>query len=181
MGIVSDDDFDLEQDRLGTKSKQTAEVKVIEKGRGNGNVEVPNPLRNIIGETAITDGRQEAVELGKMFGVSPSSVSAYSAGATSTASYDERPNRDVISKTKQKISLRARNKLMRALKHITEDKLAVSKASELAGITKDLSAVVKNMEDNSPVQSNSNTGPTFVFYSPQFRKEEHFDIVPSKE
>ncbi len=180
MGIVSDSDFDLESDRLTPKSK-TAEIVEIEKGRGKGNVEVPNPLRNIIGETAITEGRKDAIELAKQFGISPSSVSAYTQGATSTSSYEERPNREVIGKTKEKISLRAKSKLMKAMRYITDEKLEGTNAKDLAGVAKDMSAIVKNMEDNDKSPKNQTNGPTFVFYSPQFKKEEHFDVVAAKE
>jgi hypothetical protein len=190
MGIVSDKEFDSELGRLGPKSDSTkseelkgeivGEIKDVTRGRGQGNIGVPNGLRNIIGETSITDGRREAVELASIFGISPSSASAYAQGATSTSSYSDRPNGPVINKARERISKSARNKLMMALRHITEDKLEGTKARELAGIAKDMSAVVKNMEEDGPKVPTSN-GPTFVFYSPQFRKEEHFEVIHAKE
>lgn len=184
MGIVSDSDFDLESEKLGQrKSEQKAEIVDSPiKGRGEGNIEVPNGLRNIIGETAITDGRTEALDLAKRFGISPSSVSAYTNGSTSTSSYEDRKNEDVILKTKDKISKRARMKLMAALRHITDEKLGEAKVGEIASVARHMSAVVKDLEPDIPSNGNpGNNAPTFVFYSPQFRKEEHFDIVPSKE
>src|SRR5690242_4858309 len=48
------------------------------KGRKEGDNNVPESLRNLIGITAQTEGRKEAIALAKMFGVSPSSTSAYS-------------------------------------------------------------------------------------------------------
>jgi hypothetical protein len=192
MGIVSDKDFDSElskvsdspikreESKSGIASTITAEIVDVTRGRPIGSVEVPNTLRKVIGETSITDGRQQAVDLAKQFGISPSSVSAYGVGATSTASYDETPNAGIINKTKDRISKRARNKLMLALKHITEDKLGETKARDLAGIAKDMSAVVKNMEPDSAKAPTSN-GPTFVFYSPQLHKEEHYETVYAKE
>lgn len=185
MGIVSDSDFELEDNRLSPKPKSNpnpnAQVIDLERGRGIGNVEVPNALRNIIGDTAITDGRQDAVALANNFGISPSSASAYAQGATSTASYHERPNTEVLNKTRTKITKIAHSKLIKSLRAITEDKLESAKARDLAGIAKDMSAVVRNMEPEKETNTNTNNGPTFVFYSPQFKKEEHFDVVPSKE
>jgi hypothetical protein len=189
MGIVSDIEFDKELTKVNPEKPRevsnsvpvTGEVvDMPAKGRGVGNVEVPDSLRKVIGETAITEGRDQAVELARQFGISPSSASAYNVGATSTASYDERPNQSNIIKAKEKISKRARGKLMSALRHITDEKLGGSNAKELAGIAKDMSVVFKNMEPEGP-KTPANTGPTFVFYSPQFRKEEHYDVVTAKE
>ena len=192
MGIVSEKDFVQEKSKLvpdtsPSDSNQTnnpSEVEIVElpsKGRGLGNVEVPDSLRRVIGETHITDGRQEAVDFAKRFGISPSSASAYGVGANSTTTYDERPNQETITKSKDRISKVARGKLMQALRHITSDKLGETKARELAGIARDMSAVVKNMEDEGPKVPGGNGGPTFVFYSPQFHKEEHYETVLAKE
>lgn len=189
MGIVSDSDFDSELSRVDSNQKPreeskpviSAEIVDVTRGRPIGSVEVPNSLRKVIGETNVVNGRQEAVDLARNFGISPSSVSAYSVGATSTASYDEQPNNSHIIEVKEKISKRARNKLMLALKHITDDKLGTTKARDLAGIAKDMSAVVKNMEPEQSKTPTGNGGPTFVFYSPQFHKEEHYETVYAKE
>ena len=196
MGIVSDKDFDSESERLKSSLTRREESKSIpslsnnnkavivdvHKGRGNGNVEVPDSLRNVIGQTSVDYGRQEALELASGFGISPSSVSAYANGANSTASYDDRPNASVIQSAKDRISKKARAKLLLALNALTPDKVRSAKARDLAGIAKDMSAVVRSMEED--VTKNPlgvNTGPTFVFYSPTFRKEEVFEVVHAKE
>lgn len=189
MGIVSDEDFQKEREKCVPKEvirpsipTRAEIVDAPAKGRGEGNVNVPDSLRNVIGQTAITDGRQDAVELAKRFGISPSSASAYANGSTSTASYDDRPNSKVIDGTKLRIQRRARAKLMLALKGITPEKLEQAKARDLAGIAKDMSAVIQQMEPESDKnKGNTNTGPTFIFYSPQQRKEESFDIVYPKD
>jgi len=190
MGIVSDSDFNSEAikivDELKNKtpakpdSGVTGVISDTTKGRGN-NPQVPNSLRNIIGETAITDGRQQALELAASFGISGSSVSAYTNGSTSTSSYDDRPNQPVIGQAKLRIANRARHKLMSALKHITDDKLSVASARDLSGVAKDMSAVVKHMEEVVTDGAKVNSGPTFVFYSPQTRKEEVYEVVHAKE
>ena len=185
MGIVSDSDFNSEAVKIVDELKhKTPDIKgeIVDttKGRGN-NPQVPNSLRNIIGETAVTDGRQQALELAASFGISGSSVSAYTNGATSTSSYNDKPNQPVIGQAKLRIANRARHKLMSALKHITDDKLAASDAKELSSVAKDMSAVVKHMEEAVTDGAKVNSGPTFVFYSPQTRKEEVFDVVHAKE
>lgn len=200
MGIVSDKDFELESSKLSgvspDKSKSsdsipannsndnsipiTGQIVDVTRGRPSGAVETPNSVRKLIGEESVTNGRQSALELAQLLGVSASSVSAYSNGSTSTASYDEQPNLGHINQTKEKISSRARSKLIQALKHITKDKLEKATARDLSGVVKDMSAVVKNMEPEGP-KVPTNNGPTFVFYSPQVRREESFDIVQAKE
>lgn len=193
MGIVSDSDFDNELEKLNPSSSQgptdsnqnSNQTGVIQdapgKGRGTGNKEVPETLRRIIGEESAINGRQSGIELASQFGISPSSVSAYDVGANSTTSYAERPNQSFLNQQKEKVSKRARVKLMLALSKLTEDKLNDTKARELAGIAKDMSAVIKNMESDNKTNEPGQNGPTFIFYSPQMRKEESYQIVQTKE
>lgn len=192
MGIVTDSEFDLEKETLSKSREKSNSVPVvqsilkpeivgIERGRGNGNIEVPNTLRRVIGDTAITDGRQEAIQLAKSFGISPASASAYANGSTSTTSYNEKPNGDVIRGAKERIARSARQKLSQAIKHITSDKLEGTKARELAGIAKDMSVVIRNMEPEKVINPGENGGPTLILYAPQFRDERHFDVVYTKE
>lgn len=191
IGIVSDKDFfkEINNVDIPPKREEKSVPKPIEglivdvnKGRGVGNVEVPNGLRNLIGETAITDGRQQSVELARIWGVSESSASAYANGATSTSTYDDRPNSPVINSAKSRVSKRARAKLMLALSKLTDDKMDNASARDLSGIAKDMTVVMKGMEENpnGPINPNGN-GPTFIFYSPTFRKEEHYETVLAKE
>ncbi len=183
MGIVSDDAFDRELENLAPKPKAEAEiVELNKKGRAEGDTGVPDSLRKIIGETAELDGRQEGLALASQFGISPASVSAYANGATSTATYHN-TDKTHINEAKERISKRARIKLMEAMKHITSEKLEVAKPAVLAGIARDMSAIVKNMEpepDRTGTTNNVNA-PQFIFYSPQVRNEKDFDIVFVKE
>jgi hypothetical protein len=190
MGIVSDKDFNSELSKSSDAKKPLPEIispvlegQIVDVNRGRpvGSVEVPNSLRKVIGEESAINGRQSAIELAETFGLSPSSVSAYANGATSTATYDETPNKPHINIAKDKITKRAFSTLSKAIKHITEDKLIAAKAKDLAGIAKDMAAVVRTMEPEVKGPTNVNNGPTFVFYSPQQRKEEAFDVVYAKE
>lgn len=190
MGIVSDSDFTSEAESLSKPKVNTVPiiqpqisgvVTDINRGRGNGNVGVPDSLRRIIGETAISDGRQEALSLGNNFGISPSAVSAYTQGAKSTASYDERPNQSAIVSAKERIARSARNKLRSALSALTPEKIAEAKAVEISTIAKNMAGVIKTMEPDKPFNGEGSGSPTFILYAPQFRREEDFEVVYAKE
>lgn len=185
MGIVSDTDFESETNKL--KSVPVIKPEIIDinpRGRGNGNVNVPDSLRKVIGETSVIDGRQEALELGRTFGISSPSVSAYANGATSTASYHETPNKPHINSAKERIAKSARQKLRAAISALTSDKLADTKAVDLSTIAKNMAGVVKAMEPDTTNNPNGNTPsnlPPIVIYAPTFRREESFEVVYAKE
>lgn len=185
MGIVSNKDFEKEINNTRPKSEGAKPVATVidipTPGRKEGDVNVPDSLRQVIGATSVTDGRSEAIELGRQFGISPSSVSAYSRGATSTSSYDNTPNSPIIDKTRQRVTKRAMSKLMGALHHITPEKLANTTAKELASIAKDMSAVVKTMEPESDNGKEKAQMPQFVVFAPQFRDERSYQVVHAKE
>lgn len=180
MGIVNNDDFDSELGKLCPSTDTIkGEIKDIERGRGIGDKAVPDTLRKIIGEESAINGRNSALTLASQFDISPSSVSAYSKGAHSTASYDDRPNDSHISKAKLKIASKARNRLVMALNSLTQDKIESAKVKDISGVAKDMAAVIRTME---PEKSNSDSnGPTFIFYSPQIRSEKVFDVIHVKE
>lgn len=192
LGIVNDDDLNSELGNCNIQSIRSVDiipggiVKPAESyeysnGRGKGSVEVPNVLRQIIGEEAIINGRSSALGLAKDFGISPSSVSAYTKGATSTATIDVTPNVGVIKKAKLKISIKARNRLNLALNQITEEKLADAKLSEISSIAKDMSTVMKNMEDKNESGDKRSDGPQIILYAPQIRTENHYGVVHTNE
>jgi predicted transcriptional regulator len=183
MGIVSDSEFESELNKPDTTSPPKVHVPVIiediQRGRTPGSVGVPDGLRKVIGDDAVTNGRQSALELAADFGISASAVSAYTKGATSTATYNDRPNEDTIKSARERITKKARSKLLMSLNKMTPETMP-TKARELAGIAKDMSAVIRNIE---PPAANvgENGGPTFVIYSPQFKKEEHYQTLVVKE
>lgn len=199
MGIVSDAEFDKEK-KNSTPTREVLNptsdtipimgetvkssdgiIKDISRGRPHGAVEVPNALRQIIGEESAIHGRQSALDLAKQFGVSPSSVSAYNNGSTSTASYNEQPNLDFINKGKDRVARKAMNKLQLALKAMTPEKLEGTKAVELAAIAKSMSGVIKDMEPDKPKSDLPANGPTFVLYAPQYRDERSYETIDAKE
>lgn len=203
MGIVSDKEFDSEfthlnpdarnkmiKDKESNSSDSSNSInesvtgEIIDaptRGRGKNNFEVPDGLRKLIGEESAINGRQAGVELAQSLGISPSSVSAYDVGATSTSTYDERPNESHINNSKARVAKKARGKLLGALRHITKDKLESSSAKDLAGVAKDMAAVIKVMEPEQPKAVVNDNGPKFVFYAPQFKKEMNYEVVQAKE
>ena len=183
IGIVSDDDFLLELERVKPQSKVTILPKV-ERGRSEGDNNVPDSLRKIIGETAVIDGRQAALGLAGMFGVSASSVSAYTKGATSTTTYDE-PKPSILShinKSRNRAIKRASRTLNSALGSITQDKLDYADAKDLSGIAKDMSVIIKNLEPPPSVTPDDGVkAPQFTIYAPTFRDERSFEVINVNE
>lgn len=192
LGIVNDDEFFKELTELNNdKSESTPVSEVIEshspepeRGRKKGDVNVPDSLRQIIGETALMDGRQAALDLAKDFGISASSVSAYSHGSTSTTSYNE-PKQSIVShinKARERAIKRASKTLNAALGAITQEKLDYTDADKLSGIAKDMSAIIKNLEPQPTSQGGDNVKqPQFVVFAPQFRDERSFESIVVNE
>lgn len=176
LKIISDEELEKELNNCSVRIEQK---KVP--GRDKGDNNVPESLRKIIGETGATEGRQEALALSSEFGISPSSTSAYTVGATSTASYDK-PQDDLlayVNSRKLGVAKKAQSKLIKALNHITEDKLAMAKPADLATVARAMSHIVKDMEPEQGVDSNK--GPTFVFYAPRVFNEDKFPTVVVNE
>lgn len=186
IGIVTDDDLQAELDRLnGVKQEPLVEiVDKPSKGRDEGDVNVPDSLRQIIGETSVLEGRQSALALAEMFNISPSAVSAYAKGATSTASYDT-PSKSIIghiNKSRQRAIKKAGKALTEAIDKIDENKLNDMSAKELAGIAKDMSVVIKNLEpQKTPGEGEDKNTPQFVIFAPQFRDERSFPSITVQE
>ncbi len=118
--------------------------------------------------------------MAEQFGVSPSSVSAYTEGATSTATIDQKPNAKFVDDAKQRIAKKASKVLNRALLKITDEKLDATKAVELAQIAKSMSGIVKDMEPDDDSNKEKNE-PQFLVYSPTIRQENYYDTVVVRE
>lgn len=180
IGLVKKDEFEAELNQLN--GEQRAEVvDMPTRGRKEGDNNVPDFLRKIIGENAIEEGNKETKTLTRAFGISDSSMTAYKNGATSTASYNE-PQPELKGKmndTKTRIAGKAKSRILRAISNITDEKLQDTKPVDLSAIARNLSAVVKQMEPEA--QQNQKNGPTFVFYTPPQKKEESYDVIVLKE
>lgn len=196
IGIVSDEDFLKELNNSGSPKPLTVVdpsvvlegeilpsiVDIPKRGRKEGDVNVPDSLRAIIGEEALLNGRASAVGLAKEFGISASSASAYAVGATSTASYNE-PKQSIVShinKARERATRRAAKTLNAALSSITQEKLDYLDADKVSGIAKDMSVIIKNLEPKTDIQSGPAT-PQFVIFAPQFKSENSFDHITVQE
>ena len=195
IGIVTDDDFQTELSRLSgnrpdkkvVPSAPVIEGEVVDKpsrGRSEGDNNVPESLRKIIGETALIDGREDALKLASMFDISPSQVSAYTNGATSTASYNT-PNKSLVThlnKARSRAIKKASRVMNGAMSAITQEKLDYADPKDLSSIAKDMSAIIKNLEpETPPLDPDAATRPQFVIFAPQFRKEEHYETINISE
>lgn len=175
LGILTDDQ--LEAELIGNDKKQNTNARIVDQkplGR-NGKEEVPESARKLIGEMAINGASPEIIS--KEFGISPSSISAYKNGATSTATYNQ-PDpqlKDHVTEARNKIVKRARRKLLMALDNIDDEKLSDCKPRDLAGIAKDMSAVIKNMEPEK--SENNNNGTQFIFLVPPMKKESDYPTI----
>jgi transcriptional regulator with XRE-family HTH domain len=184
IGLVSDDDFLTELSSYNQR-KEAVIVEKPSRGRSDGDVNVPDSLRQIIGEEAVINGREAALELASEFGISPSSVSAYAKGATSTTTYDT-PSKSIIqhiNKSRQRATKRAGKVLSAALGAISQEKLDYADPKDLAGIAKDMSVIIKNLEPPSvgtDSESSAKT-PQFVIFAPTFRDERTFETIDVKE
>jgi hypothetical protein len=192
IGLVSNDELEKElanlnvvpSSSLRSPKPQTRTVDKPTRGRNEGDVNIPDSLRQIIGEESVINGRQSALQLASEFGISPSSVSAYANGATSTTTYDT-PKSSIIqhiNKSRMRVVKRAGKKLNAALEALTQEKLDYADAKDLSGIAKDMSVIIKNMEP--PQQAADDTGakqPQFVIFAPTFRDERSFETIKVKE
>lgn len=185
LGIVSDADFEREVKDIALPvilppAEQLAQIIDIKRGRGHVR-EIPNVIREIIAEDAIATNKTQK-EVASEFGVSPSSVSAYLHGATSTASYDkpDKELQDSNNKVRTDIISSARSRLISALSHITPDKLAEAKLRDVASVAKDMAAIIKNIEPDIK-ETEDKRAPQFIFFAPNVVREEVFETVYSKE
>lgn len=184
MMLLDDDAFKTELQRFGFKVIDKAElsdiIKVVDINRGRpfGKLEVPQSIREEIAKEAIVGTPvQEIVE---RFNTSPSSISAYKNGATSTASYNEASTEliQANNEVKETLTDSARSALRSALLQITPDKLSLAKVRDAAGIAKDMSAVMKNLEPTNPQQQNN---VQVVIYKPRTKDEDSYDVITVNE
>lgn len=167
MMNVSDSDFELEISRLNV------DYKTLEAGRGNGKTAVPQEVRKLVASEALAGISIE--EIKEKYNVSASSISAYKNGATSTSSYHSKDkelanNNDRVKTT---ISERAEGVILESIGLLTLERLDKAKARDIAGIAKDMSAVMSNMKEGG----NVNNGVNITIMVPPVRAEEDFKVI----
>jgi predicted transcriptional regulator len=180
MGSVSSREFEKireELEKSESKNKTCIIVPTVDKGR-NGVREVPESLRKVVGENAKLETISETA---RAFGLSPSSVSAYMNGATSTASYND-PDpalKDHMKSVDGIITSKARKKLMKAINNMTQDKFESAGLKELSSVGRDLSQIIANVEKKS--LGDGLTGAQFIFFTPPQKVEEKYDIIEVRD
>lgn len=167
MMVCSEEDFALEVSRL------VVDYKTIESGRGKGKTEVPLEIKKLVASEALAGISVD--EIREKYNVSASSVSAYKNDANSTASYHD-ANKELAENNKQvrtTISERAEGVILESIGLLTVEKLAAAKARDIAGIAKDMSAVISNMKD----KGNAPTGVNITIMVPQVKEEQDFKVI----
>jgi len=181
IGVVSNEQFESELVQLNRPAPKPVIPNsqiFINKGRKNGDVNVPESIQKLIGEESALYGRSKALELASDLGISNSSVSAYANGSTSTASYNKPSDKltQYLTSRKNRATKKSLRVLHSALDSITPEKLAGIKGRDLAGIAKDMSSIVKNMEPSN-MKDGSIVRPQFVVFAPTFNKEESYETI----
>jgi predicted transcriptional regulator len=167
--IVTEDEFELERKKL--EQKESIEISKIERGRGQGNNEVPAPMREIIAEDAILSGNGR---LGELLGVSRQSINAYKNGSTSLATYNKKGR----VTARDRIANKATSKVLMALEQITQEKMEeVKEVKDLASIAKDMSVIVDKLAP-SKRESDEKTPQVHVhLYGPHQKKIEDYEVI----
>lgn len=171
MMVVSDEDFKLEIDRV------IVDYRTVEKGR-NGKAEVPNEVRKLVASEALAGVSID--EIKEKYNVSASSISAYKNDATSTASY-HKPDTDLAENNKivkATISDRAEGVILESIGLLTLERLDKAKARDIAGIAKDMSAVISNMRENG---SGNGSKVNITIMVPPIREESDFKVIDMVE
>jgi len=185
LGILSDEDFNRELNKDAEVLPIQGEVRdKTTNSRGKDNNAIPNSLRRVIGEEATINGSDAGKELARQFGINDGHVGALKKGSTSLSTYNKQPNLNYLNSRRLRISKKATKVLSLALEEITsENRLSACSAVELAGVAKSMSGIVKDMEPELPKNGNgdSSNGPTYVFYSPQVKQENHYEMVHVRE
>lgn len=207
LGIVSNEDFDSElsnssrdhrpsnNDRRAPEimdaeesnqpiidSSQLPEIKEHHPhGRNMDDVNVPQSMRKLIGDTAIFEGRRAGLQLASSLGISSSSVSSYTNPNNSALSDSNKDDiTSFLTGRKNKITKRAINKLGLAISLIDETKLQEMDARGLSGVAKDMAQVVKHMEP--PVKEAETKEPVqFLMYAPVINTENKYQTVIAKD
>lgn len=184
MLIVDEKEFEAEVNNCVDKEIKPIVLEPEHSGRKQGDRNVPDSLRKIIGEESILNGRDSALELAKALQISPSSVSAYSHGAHSTDSY-HKPDKGLTSylrQRKDRVTKKALRVMQSAMNGITEEALEAASVKDKSTIAKDMSAIVKNMQDTLQEKGPENQqNNQFIFYAPRFAQEEQYEVITAPE
>jgi predicted transcriptional regulator len=180
LGILSSESFNRELARFNIavsaeQDKESAtqiQEKELIKGRNNKS-EVPSEIRKLAARESIAGASAKSIS--DLLGVSPSSISAYKNGATSTSTYDK-PDRELQEANNQfrdKIKNLASTRLIEAIESISADKLAESKPQVASAVARDMSSVIKNISPDLQDQVNQQV----IIYKPRMKDVEEYEVI----
>ena len=159
-------------------------IEQIKHGRGAGVENLTDEMRKIIAEEAILSGKSQE-EIAKEYGVSIDAVRAYKNGATSSATFNT-PDAvlgphvaEIKEEVKEQIKTHAQNALLTAIQSLTDSKISGAKAKDIAGIAKDMSSVLRNIEPqtNGPIINNNKV----LVYSPRVKEEDDYNVIEARD
>ena len=173
--LLSDDKNLFKNDERNIiRGESNIEVRELRHGKKEGTTNLTDEQRQIIATEAIASGKTY-LEIADEYGISHDSVAAYANGATSCATYnvkDEVLNKH-ITQVKDVITSAAQNRLLTAIKEITDSKLSDAKVRDLSGIAKDMSTVIKNMGPEVVFNDNRKV----ILYKPRQREEDEYEVI----
>jgi hypothetical protein len=179
IGIVNKNDYEQE---VNNKNKpipaRSVIIDSVPKGRGD-KPETPEEIRNVIAQEALLGASPK--ELSREFNISPSSISAYKNGATSTTTYNEGDkklkNKNQIFR--DRIVRKAGRLSLTALDSIAPEDFADATLSEKVNAAKQMSSIVKDM---LPEKDNSRgNNAQFIFFAPAQKQEDYYDVITVNE
>lgn len=154
------------------------ETRELRHGRSEGAIDIGEERRKEIATLALTSGMSKE-EVAKYTGSSVASVGAYKRGDNAT--YQEGHNeglKEHVESVKTQVVGAAQNKLMLAIEALTGEKIHGSKGRDIAGIAKDMSQIIRNMNpDSGNLISNSKV----IIYQPRVKEEDDFDTITVSE
>ena len=151
-------------------------VKVIKHagvagGRTAGHLNTTEEERIAAGVLSRTVGSQIAAEI---VGISPMYASQIGGGSKGNV-IDKVDS--ILDSTKKQVETLAAERLLTALGFLDDDKLANSKATDLASIAANMSRTMSNMRDKVVNNSSGGVKVNVILYQPKQAKEDHFDFI----
>ena len=169
--IVSEEDFQKELESI-EKKENSLVVEQLERGRGN-TPEIPEPLREIIAEDKLLGGT--AKDISAAYGVSASSIAAYSHGNTSTSSYNKPV--DKLTQVRDRVSSRAANRLNQALKALANKNLELETAKDISTIAKDMATVFEKISPVVVKEKEDSRALHIHMYAPKMKQVNDYKII----
>ena len=175
LGLVTKDKLDNELSELSIPTKRAPAVieKEIVRGRGD-KKEHSETLRKLVAQEAILGTPHKVIR--EEFGVSQSSISAYLKGATSTATIDK-PDAKLLENnnaTRELVTGRAFDKLVKAIESIDEYKLSELSPVKAAQVAGQMSSIIKNV---APTNEEQVQIGQVIIYKPRMKQEDEYEII----